>query len=268
VSTRDTQDALASFFKELGGWVAQHAVPSETLRYGPHPDQELDLRVPPGPGPHRLAIVLHGGFWRAPFTRANTTALATGLSRAGWATANVEYRRLGPGAYRAIVEDVLAARARLADADRIDARRAVALGHSAGGHLALWLAAEGGAAAVAALAGVSDLTAAARRGVGADAVVEFLGGDPEALPGVYGELDPARRLPLGVPQLLVHGTQDDRVPLELSREYEARARAAGDDCRLLELPGADHFDVIDPRHASWAVVLDGIAALVPTAQPA
>ncbi len=250
-----TAEQLPAFFGELGAWADEAGVPCERMRYGDDPDQELDLRVPGGAGPHPVAIVLHGGFWRAGFTRSNTDALATALTGAGWATANVEYRRLGPGAYRAMLDDVAAARGLLDElASTLDLDRAVATGHSAGGQLALWLAAQGGAARAVPLGGVCDLESAARAGLGGYAVRELLGGGPDEVPDAYDEADPGRRLPIGAPQLLVHGTADDRVPIELARAYAQRARAAGDDCRLLELDGIDHFDVIDPRETCWSAV--------------
>ncbi|HEV7639416.1 MAG TPA: prolyl oligopeptidase family serine peptidase, partial [Gaiellaceae bacterium] len=216
---------------------------------------ELDLRLPAGAGPHPVALVLHGGFWRAPFTRRNTSAVSAALTRAGWASANVEYRRLGPGGYAATLADVAAARTHLDTLDAsLDLRRTMAIGHSAGGHLALWLAATGRVSSVVALAGVCDLEDAARAGLGQHAVQEFLGGEPSEAPKAYAAADPARRLPLGVPQLLVHGTADDRVPFAHAERYAERARAAGDDCSLLALDGVDHFDVIDPRTEAWRAI--------------
>lgn len=237
-----TPEQLPAFFDELAAWADGAGAPAETVRYGEHPDHELDLRVPAGSGPHPVAIVLHGGFWRAPFTRRNTDALAVALTAAGWVTANVEYRRLGPGSYREMLEDVKQA------ARGLDA--AIAIGHSAGGHLALWLAAHEGAAAAVGLGAVCDLEAAARERLGQDAVLELLGDPPD-----YDAADPGRMLPLGVPQLLVHGTRDDRVPIEHARAYAERA---GDECRVLELEGADHFDVIDPRYPDFAKIVDAL----------
>jgi acetyl esterase/lipase len=264
VSTAHSPARLPTFFDELAAWADGAGDAPETVRYGDHPDQELDLRVPDGAGPHPLAIVLHGGFWRAPHTRGNTNALAVALAGAGWATANVEYRRLGPGEYRATLDDVAAACDRLGELQTVDLDAWLAIGHSAGGHLALWLAARGGALrAAVALGGVCDLEAAARAHIGGDAVVEFLGGEPESATAAYDAADPGRLLPLGVPQLLVHGTDDDRVPIGLARAYAERARAAGDDCRLLELEGVDHFDVIDPRHLAWAGIVRAIGELAP-----
>jgi acetyl esterase/lipase len=257
VADATSPDALDPYLRELAAWAESTGQAPQVLRYGDHRDQVLDLRAPAGPGPHPLALVLHGGFWRAPYTRAYAGAIAVALTDSGWATANVEYRRLGPGAYRPMLDDVLAARERLRALDEVDA--AIAVGHSAGGHLALWLAAQGAVRAAVALAGVCDLKAAADAGIGSDAVAELLGGAPAAVPDAYDEADPARRLPLGLPQLLVHGTEDDRVPIELARTYAERARAAGDDCRLVELDGADHFDVVDPRRPAWAHVARAVA---------
>src|SRR5262245_21676482 len=126
-----TPEQLVTFFDALAAWAADAGGPTETVRYGDHPDQELDLRIPPGPGPQPVAIVLHGGFWRPEVTRRNMAALAVALTAAGWTTANIEYRRLGPGTYRQLLEDVETA------AHGLDAT--IAIGHSAGGHLALWL---------------------------------------------------------------------------------------------------------------------------------
>jgi acetyl esterase/lipase len=262
VSTAHFPDRLPAFFDELAVWANGAGVPPETVRYGDRADQELDLRLP-GAGPHPLAIVLHGGFWRAGYTRRTMNAVAVALAGAGWATANVEYRRLGPGEYRATLDDVAAACERLSELETIDLDASLAIGHSAGGHLALWLAARGGARGAVALGGVCDLEAAARARIGADAVVEFLGGEPGSATAAYDAADPGRLLPLGVPQLLVHGTDDDRVPTGLARAYADRARAAGDDCRLLELEGVDHFDVIDPRHAAWAGIVRAIGEVAP-----
>ncbi|MDX6486897.1 MAG: hypothetical protein QOF43_2050 [Gaiellaceae bacterium] len=215
----------------------------QTIAYGEHPDQVLDLRD----GSDPLVVLLHGGFWRRPYARDLMTPLAEAFAAEGRATANVEYRRLGPGSYRAMLDDVLAARQSLGK------RRAVAVGHSAGGHLALWLAAKGAVDSAVALGSVCDLTAAAREHLGRDAAQEFLGGEPEAVSEAYDEADPARRLPLGVRHVLVHGTADDVVPIDHARAYAARA---GDECRIVELDDLDHMDVIDPRSAAWPVILE------------
>lgn len=254
-------EELPAFFDELERWAAGHPLPVETVAYGAHPDQVIDVRRPAATSAPRLALVLHGGFWRTSYTRRNTTALAVALAEAGWASANVEYRRLGPGGWRPMLDDVLEACRAL---DALD--RAVAIGHSAGGHLALWLAAEGAVDAAVGLGAVCDLAAAAAAGLGADAAQELLGGEPDDVPDAYHAADPAARLPLGAPQVLVHGGDDDRVPLAHARDYAKRARAAGDDCRLVVLEGG-HFEPIDPRSAAWPHVLDGLEAASTAARP-
>jgi acetyl esterase/lipase len=254
-------DELPAFFDALVQWAADRPLPVETVAYGEHADQVIDLRRPPASSAPRLALVLHGGFWRAPYTRRNTTALSVALAEAGWASANVEYRRLGPGRWRPMLDDVLDARRALDAFDHV-----VAVGHSAGGHLALWLAAEGAVDAAVGLGAVCDLRAAAAAGLGDDAAQELLGGDADDVPDAYGAADPAVRLPLGVPQVLVHGGDDDRVPLSHARDYAERARAAGDDCRVIDLAGG-HFEPIDPRSSAWQHVLGGLEAASAAARP-
>ena len=249
---------LPAFFDELDAWAAARPLPFDTVVYGEHPDQTIELRLPAVEA-RGLALVLHGGFWRARFTSRTMVALSVALAEEGWATANVEYRRLGPGAWRPMLDDVLGARRALSRFDRV-----VALGHSAGGHLALWLAAEGAVDAVVALGGVCDLVTAAGARLGNAAVQELLGGEPAELADAYAVADPAGRLPLGVPQRLVHGAADDDVPIGHVEAYAARARAAGDDCRVVALE-AGHFEVIDPRTAAWAAVAETARSLASNA---
>ncbi|HVU77867.1 MAG TPA: alpha/beta fold hydrolase [Gaiellaceae bacterium] len=241
---------LESFFAELDRSAAEREPASRAEHpYGELADQRGELRLPARGGPHPVAVVIHGGFWRAQFTLRNTRALAIALTEAGWATWNIEYRRVGAGGgYPQTLDDVAAACRAVASLDgELDLRRTVAVGHSAGGQLALWAAAEGLVGGAVALAGVSDLAAAAKLRLGDGAVQELLGGEPADAPDRYDAADPTRRLPLGAPTLLVHGAEDDRVPVEQSRAFAAAAGSAGDPCRLVVIEGADHFDVIDPR---------------------
>jgi acetyl esterase/lipase len=148
-------------------------------------------------------------------------------------------------------------------------------GHSAGGHLALWAAARHrlpagspwhastpGCAGVVALAAVSDLVSGYQRRLGDGAVAELLGGGPARQAVRYAQTDPAVLIPTGVPVDLVHGREDEIVPCELSAEYAARARAVGDEVTYRVLPGAGHFDVIDPLSAAWPQVLNAFRAVV------
>jgi acetyl esterase/lipase len=234
----------------------------EPRRYGPGPDQIAELRRPTGAGPHPVAIVIHGGFWRSVYGLEIMARFATALTEEGWATWNIEYRRVGTGGgVPQTLDDVAAACAAVRELDApLDLDNVVAVGHSAGGHLALWAAGEGAVTGACSLAGVCDLTAGVERNLGSGAVVAFAGASPTEAPKSYDRADPLRRLPTGVATLLVHGTEDAIVPVELSRSYERAARAAGDECRLIEFAG-DHFDVIDPGSAVWPRIVDGLARL-------
>jgi dipeptidyl aminopeptidase/acylaminoacyl peptidase len=233
--------------------------------YGPGPDRWADLRLPPGPGPHPVALLLHGGFWRVPWGADLMHALAGDLGRRGWATWNVEYRRLGGpgGGWPGTLEDAAAALDALSGVEGVDPDRVVAVGHSAGGQLALWLGARPGVTAVVALAAVSDLAAAARLGLGGGAAVELLGGTPEEVPDRYRLASPRERLPLGVPQLLVHGELDDRVPVGMSRDHAAAASAAGDRADLAVIPGAGHPETIDPESRAWRAAAEWLGVWGP-----
>jgi acetyl esterase/lipase len=200
-----------------------------------------------------VVVFIHGGFWRERYSADTIAPLAVACGQLGMWAWNIEYPRVGmqgggwPGTALAVLDAVNAAR-------EAAAGRPVALvGHSAGGHLALWAAGERPVAAVISLAGVCDLEAAARAGIGGRATQGLLGAEPDADPDLYVAASPIRRLPLGLPALLIHGDEDDRVPIEQSRSYAAAARAAGDDCALRELTDTDHFQLIDPAAAAWAL---------------
>jgi acetyl esterase/lipase len=239
------------------------AAGTETIRYGEDPSQYVELSVPDGT-PRGVVVVIHGGFWKSAYDLSLGRPLAADLVANGWAALNIEYRRVGPaasgggGGVPQTLDDVRAAIATLDD-QALDLTRVVTLGHSAGGHLAAWA---GGAVDtvthVISQAGVLDLVAADREGLGSDAVQGFLGhpaGPDDAA------VDPQQQLPLDVPVWCVHGTDDDIVPIGQSVDYVAAATAAGARAELIEV-GGDHFVVIDPRSAAWTrtvEVLDGIA---------
>ncbi len=235
-----------------------------TLSYGPHRQHVMDLLVPDGPGPHPVAFVLHGGFWRAKYKRSLMDGLCADLVARGWAAANVEYRRVGTftgggGGVPATLDDVALALDHLAELDApLDLARVVSVGHSAGGHLALWAASRrDGAVRCAGAVGqaaVSDLQRGAELNLGNGIVRRFCGGGPEQAPAAYRLASPAAHLPLGVPQLLVHGERDDIVPASLSRAYAAAARAGGDDVELVLLPQDGHFEHIDAGSKAWEAV--------------
>jgi pimeloyl-ACP methyl ester carboxylesterase len=245
--------------------------PDFTVRYGEHPDQIADVRLPDA-ATSQLVIFVHGGFWRTEFDRAHAGPLAADLAERGYAVATIEFRRVGqpgggwPGTFSdvaaavAAVPDLLAKELAHRGLPAVDVDRPVLAGHSAGGQLALWYAAVAPDAVrgVLALAPVADLIAAQRQGIGDDAVTGLLGGGPEELPDTYASADPMAHLPLNVRTVIVHGTDDDRVPIELSRHYASAAARLGDDTRLVELDGVEHFGLIDPQSKAWPSVLEAL----------
>jgi acetyl esterase/lipase len=226
------------------------------VAYGGDGNQFVDLRLPSGQGPHGLAICIHGGYWRAKYDLGYMGHLCAALTAKGIATANVEYRRVGNagGGWPGTFADVRAGYQFLlqnAAKYEFDARRVVAIGHSAGGQLALCLAAhETGVKAAISLAGVVDLQRAYILHLSNDAVVEFLGGTPAEVADHYREADPMK-LAVGARQWLVHGVEDDVVPPEFSRDYVAAKQKMKEDARLVQIAGAGHFEVVDPRSGAW-----------------
>jgi acetyl esterase/lipase len=199
---------------------------------------------------HRaVVVVLHGGFWRAPYAADLMDPVCADLAARGYKAWNVEYRRVGAdGGWPMTFDDVKAA---VVGVDE----PFVTLGHSAGGHLALWLAAERGGALAVSQAGVVDLVEAWRLGLSRRAPEELLGGSPDEVPDRYAFASPAARLPLGVPQLLIHGRRDDTVPAEMSRTYAEQARRSGDDVELVET-NEGHFECLEPASESWTAIVE------------
>ena len=234
------------------------------VKYGPDANQFIDLRLPAKGKPHPLVINIHGGFWRAKYGLDHAGHLCAALTAKGFATANLEYRRVGNegGAWPGTFADIRSAYQFLiqnAHNHNFDARRVVAMGHSAGGQLALCLAAhEPSVVGVISLAGVVNLQQAYQLHLSHDAVVEFLGGKPADVPDHYREADPMQLSILEARQWLIHGSTDDTVPPAFSRDYvdlkKARAGKEKEDVHLLEISGADHFDLIDPKSAAWPQV--------------
>jgi acetyl esterase/lipase len=233
--------------------------PDLTVRYGAHPDQVVDLRLPAGGQGHPLAVFVHGGFWRAEYDRGHAGPLAVDLAGRGIPVATVEYRRVGQdgGGWPGTFDDLIAAMRVVRALPGVDTVAPTLVGHSAGGHLALWYASRpaAGPGLVVALAPIADLTAAARDRLDRDAVRDLLGGGPAELPDRYARADPVRLDPPQVPVVLLHGTADDTVPISQSRAYVAAVRARGGDATLHELPGTEHFAVIDPLSAAWPHVV-------------
>jgi acetyl esterase/lipase len=253
------------------------------LVYGPDRSQFGELTLPAGDGPVRgVVAVVHGGFWRQSFGLELGRPLAVDLANAGLAAWNVEYRRVGGGGgWTATFDDVATALDLLAGpgqeraGGRLDLDRVVAVGHSAGGHLAAWLAARPGLPAgapgagpqvrlrgVVSQAGVLDLVEAAERGVGGGAVEDLLGGSPVEVPDRYALASPAALVPLAAPVVCVHGTADGNVPIRQSERFVTATRAAGGAAELVTLPGAGHFEVIDPTTDAWRACRDVVLRLL------
>jgi acetyl esterase/lipase len=259
-----------------------HPEPDERIRYGDDALQFGELRLPRGAGPHPLAIVLHGGCWRARYDVAHTRSFSDALRQHGIATWSLEYRRVGndgggwPGTFLDVAAGADHLR-ELAASHALDLARVVAVGHSAGGHLALWLAARsrldreseirGGSeplplAGVVSLAGVTDLARAVREKVCDTMAAELVGGRPEDLAPRFAEASPIERLPLGVPQRLVTGSLDAVVPPAFGEDYAAKARARGDDATHERIGGAGHFEVIAPGTEAFRSVSKAIRGLL------
>jgi acetyl esterase/lipase len=240
--------------------LARTSHPPARERYGLLADQVGDLRVPEGGGPHPVIVLIHGGGWRECWERDIMDPLAVELTRCGYATWNIEYRRVGPsgGGWPQTVEDAAAAVAavtRLAERYPIDPERTALLGHSAGGHLAVCAAARGTASALVVLSGALDLDEIGARGTGDGSGIDFMGGLPRDHPEAYASASPLAQLPLGsLPQLVVYGTRERIDLIDGVRRYCDRARDLGDDVETLVLEDADHFSVIDPRTPAWDAI--------------
>jgi len=236
------------------------------IAYGSDAQQFGDLRLPKGSGPFPVVIVIHGGCWLAEYDLGHIGRFSEALTAEGAATWSIEYRRVGnpgggaPGTF----DDVAAAAAYLqvlAAQYPLDLKRVAAVGHSAGGQLALWLAARGSKQVtlrgVVSLAGVVDLRAAAQQNVCGDAVPRLLGEAAD-----YHRYSPMEMLPIKVPQRLIHGARDRIVPLEMVRRYEAVARKAGDDVSLTVIDDAGHFELISPQTTAGPVVRQAVMSLL------
>jgi acetyl esterase/lipase len=242
----------------LGDDILSLAPPRADARvaYGGDKNQFVDLRLPKQKGPHALAFVIHGGYWRARYDLEYAGHLCAALTAKGIATANLEYRRVGNpgGGWPGTFADIRAGYQFLTQNARkyeFDTRRIVGIGHSAGGQLGLCLAAhETGVKAAISLAGVVDLQRAYQLHLSNDAVVEFLGGKPAEVADHYREADPMK-LAIGARQWLVHGAMDDIVPPAFSKEYVSAKQKMKEDARLVEIARAGHFEVVDPRSGAW-----------------
>jgi acetyl esterase/lipase len=255
-------------------------VPDARIPYGADPNQFGELRRPRGPGPHPVVVVIHGGCWLAEYDLGHVSALARALTEAGFVTWSIEYRRIGHdgGGWPGTFLDVGSAAdhlRRMAREHDLDLDRVVAVGHSAGGHLALWLSCRRRLSAddplrgekplrvggVLTLAGITDLAAFATPDGCGSSVPGLLGGLPQSVPARLRRVSPIELLPLGVPQILVTGRDDVIVPGSQAREYVEAGGRAGDTVELVEIPGAGHFELVDPGHDSFGLIRMAVSRL-------
>lgn len=286
--TMPTPDDVASSGRLMtpGDLVSLPArAPDRRVAYGDDSSQYGELRVPTGSGPHPVVVLIHGGCFKAAYaTTRDLAPMGDALKDGGIATWNVEYRRLGqsgsgwPGTYLDIGRAVDHLRA-LAREYPLDLGRVVIVGHSAGGHLAMWAAARARLPAasplyapdplpvrgVLDLAGPVDMTAnvPGYQALCRDSVItSLLGGTPAEVPARYAHASPIKLLPLGIPQVLILGAHEDFVPLPLAEAYAQAAGGAGDPVRLLVIPGVGHFETASPRASTWPLVESVIRSLL------
>jgi acetyl esterase/lipase len=245
------------------------ADPDLRIPYGQDANQFVDVRLPAGSGPHPVVFFIHGGYWRAKYDLTYAGHLCDALKKAGIATWNVEYRRVGNlgGGWPGTFEDLRSAYRLLYGHQKdtlakLDLKRLCVAGHSAGGQLAVCLAAfEPRITHVLSLAGVLDLRRAWELHLSNDAVVEFLGGTPEEVPEHYREASPAERAIPHATQKLIHGTADDSVPYEISKSYAERKKKSGENVELITLSGIGHFEIVDPGSSVWKQVEQAFISL-------
>ena len=258
--------------------------PDERVTYGADANQFAELRLPSGAGPHPVVVLVHGGCFKTYGSFADLAAMGDALKGRGIATLNVEYRRVDqagggwPNTYLDVGHAVDHVRS-LAKAHRLDLSRVVIVGHSAGGHLAMWAAARSrvprGSAlymvnplavrGVVDLAGPLDLTTNVEgyEGLCRDRVItNLMGGTPASVPERYAQASPMKLVPLGVPQVVVVGEHEEYVPLPLARSYVQAAERTGDRVRLIVIPGVGHFEIASPRAAIWPKVESAIRSLI------
>jgi acetyl esterase/lipase len=258
-------------------YMAQPQVTADArIAYGADPAQVADLFLPKKPGRHRVVILIHGGCYLAEYQGlAQTSGIAADLAQRGYAVWNIEYRKLGeagagyPGTFLDVADAVDRLRT-VAPKYSLDTKRVIAVGHSAGGHLALWAAARDKLPkssplwradplrirAVVSLGGIGDL--AGQKDIFAGAC------GPEPIPRIigladrvepYADTSPAELLPTGARVVMISGELDHVMPPPTGRAYADRVRKAGDVAEAVAIPGASHFDVVIPTTDAWRTVV-------------
>jgi acetyl esterase/lipase len=252
------------------------------VRYGLAPQHFAELRFPDGRGPFPFLFVIHGGFWRSEYDLSHTGNLCAEFTSKGVITCNLEYRRLGDsgGGWPGTFQDIGLATDRvlkiIVSDPRVDVARTAVLGHSAGGHLALWHAGRHrvpkasplysgqkyALGCAISLAGVCDLRTAWTQRLGNGVVARLMGGAPDEYPERYNAGSPIELLPAGSRQVLVHGTVDSIVPVSQSERFVERAEDLGERPSLVKLEGIGHFELIDPESDAWPSVARAVLPLL------
>jgi acetyl esterase/lipase len=262
--------------------------PDHMIRYGPDPLQVVDLYVPSGAGPHPTVLMVHGGCWSAPWDRNLMNWVSDDLRKRGIAVWNIDYRTVDAGGgYPRTFQDVAAAADALrahAARYRLDIDPVVAVGHSAGGHLALWLAARRAdrarasnlliprgspllasnplpIGAVVSLGGLPDLELAATppgSGCGTEIIEKLVGPPTMSSRNVYADTSIPRLAPLRVPQILINGTEDRIIPTFYAEDYAAKMRASGDEVRVRLIERTGHVELVAPETRAWAAAVEEI----------
>lgn len=283
VTAPDAQPPRPIPFDEVAALPAPPA--DHRIAYGDDPLQFGELRLPRGrSGKHPVIVLVHGGCWQGAYDIAHTRPMAAALAEAGFAVWSLEYRRIGnpgggwPNTFADVARGTDHLRS-LAESHALDLTRVIAMGHSAGGQLVLWLGTRGTLpaghplhaaaplplAGIVALAPIADMARYGAASGGCNSAVSpLMGGTPAEHDDRYAAVDPIRRLPLAAPAQLVHGTLDRTVLPEQSTRFEAAARAAGGAAvTLVPLDGAAHFDVIAPTSPHWPRIVAAAQALLP-----
>jgi acetyl esterase/lipase len=259
--------------------------PTKVVSYGPAKGENGELFLPKGKGPFPVVVMIHGGCWLAELPGTELMDyIAADMQARGFAVWNMEYRRIGgvgggyPGTFLDIADGIDALRS-LAKANSLDLSRVIVVGHSAGGHLAVWAAARRHLpktsllyrkdplpiAGVVSLAGIDDLEAYRADGPatcgGPQTIDDLVGKASPAHQDVFADTSPARLLPTGVKQVVVSASLDPIVPTRFARGYAAKAKAAGDTVQEMDIDGAGHFELIDPKSDAWKQIAPAIVAL-------
>ncbi len=258
----------------------ERSLPGIVIPYGDDPSQFGELSLPKGAGPHPVIVWIHGGCWLSQYGIKHSRIVAQAFAQNGFAVWNLEYRRVGnpgggwPGTFLDIGHGADHLRS-LAERFPLDLSRIIVGGHSAGGHLALWLAARAKIAAdsdiyignplpvhgVLALAPAAQLEALYEKAACDSVVEKLIGGAPEAVPERYAAASPIHMAPLGLPQAIVIGDHDEHWTW-VGRAYAEAARAAGDhNIRMIEAPDSGHFEMVYPPSSTWPLVLEALHSL-------